>query len=37
MSQFTPFASHAYEFSVGYPDITQGGFPHSEISGSKSV
>ena len=27
----------AYVFSRGYPGITQGGFPHSEIAGSKPV
>ena len=26
-----------YGFSAGYPRITTGGFPHSEIPGSKSV
>ena len=26
-----------YVFSLGYPGMTQGGFPHSEISGSKLV
>ena len=33
MFQFPGFASHTYEFSVGYPLL--GGFPHSEILGSK--
>jgi hypothetical protein len=35
MFQFTGFASRAYEFSTGYP--LRGGFPHSEIAGSKLV
>ena len=35
MFQFTGFASHTYEFSVRYP--LRGGFPHSEIAGSKVV
>src|SRR6187200_939542 len=35
MFQFTGFASHAYEFSVRY--LLRGGFPHSEIAGSKVV
>ena len=35
MFQFTGFASHTYEFSVGY--LLRGGFPHSEIAGSKLV
>lgn len=33
MFQFAGFASHAYEFSVGYR--LRGGLPHSEIHGSK--
>ena len=33
MFQFAGFASHAYEFSMGYR--LRGGFPHSEILGSK--
>ena len=33
MFQFTGFASATYEFSYGYPN--KGGFPHSEILGSK--
>ena len=33
MFQFTRFASHTYVFSVRYP--LRGGFPHSDISGSK--
>ncbi len=37
MFQFASFASAAYVFSNGYPDITQDGFPDSEISGSKPV
>jgi hypothetical protein len=32
MFQFAGFASHAYEFSMGYP--LPGGLPHSEIPGS---
>jgi hypothetical protein len=35
MFQFTGFASHTYEFSVRY--LLRGGFPHSEIAGSKVV
>ena len=35
MFQFTRFASHTYEFSVRY--LLLGGFPHSEISGSKLI
>ena len=35
MFQFTGFASHAYLFSVRY--LLRGGFPHSEIAGSKLV
>ena len=35
MCQFPGFASHAYEFSEGYPGMTLDGFPHSEIPGSK--
>ena len=34
--QFTEFASHGYVFTIGYL-INQGGFSHSEISGSKSI
>ena len=33
MFQFAGFASHTYVFSVRYP--LRGGFPHSDISGSK--
>jgi hypothetical protein len=33
MFQFAGFASRAYVFSAGYP--LRGGFPHSEIPGSK--
>jgi|SaaInl4_135m_RNA_FD_contig_91_224952_length_1175_multi_17_in_0_out_0_2 hypothetical protein len=33
MFQFAGFASYTYEFSVGYR--LSGGFPHSEIPGSK--
>ena len=35
MFQFTGFASNTYLFSVGY--LLRGGFPHSEIAGSKVV
>ena len=35
MFQFTRFATHAYVFSMRYP--SRGGFPHSEISGSKLI
>ena len=35
MFQFTGFASNTYEFSAGY--LLLGGFPHSEIAGSKLV
>ena len=35
MFQFTRFASHAYVFSMRY--LLLGGFPHSEISGSKLI
>ena len=35
MFQFTGFASNTYGFSVGY--LLPGGFPHSEIAGSKLV
>ena len=35
MFQFTRFASHAYVFSMRY--LSLGGFPHSEISGSKLI
>ena len=37
MFQFSSFASAAYVFSHGCPGITQDGFPHSEIYGSKLV
>ena len=37
MVHFPTLPSHAYVFSEGYPGITQGGFPHSEIAGSKPV
>ena len=37
MFQFPRFASMTYVFSHGYLDITPGGFPHSEIPGSKPV
>src|SRR5579871_6495469 len=35
MFQFTGFASNTYVFSAGY--LLLGGFPHSEIAGSKLV
>ena len=35
MFQFTGFARHAYLFSMTY--LLRGGFPHSEIAGSKLV
>src|SRR2546421_545703 len=35
MFQFTGFAPYTYEFSVRY--LLRGGFPHSEIAGSKLV
>src|ERR1700757_4997607 len=35
MFQFAGFASSTYEFSAGY--LLRGGFPHSEIAGSKLV
>ena len=35
MFQFTRFASHDYVFIMRY--LLRGGFPHSEISGSKLV
>jgi hypothetical protein len=35
MFQFTRFASYAYLFSIRY--LKRGGFPHSEISGSKLI
>src|ERR1700682_3289081 len=35
MFQFSGFASHAYVFSMRY--LLRGGFPHSEIVGSKLV
>ena len=35
MFQFAGFASSTYGFSAGYPLL--GGFPHSEIAGSKLV
>ena len=35
MFQFTRFASHTYVFSMRY--LLRGGFPHSEISGSKLI
>jgi hypothetical protein len=35
MFQFTRFATETYVFSLSYP--SRGGFPHSEISGSKLI
>src|SRR6476660_5583137 len=35
MFQFTGFAPYTYEFSARY--LLQGGFPHSDIAGSKLV
>jgi hypothetical protein len=35
MFQFTGFASNTYLFSAGY--LLRGGYPHSEIAGSKLV
>ncbi len=37
MFQFTSFASATYVFSYRCHSINRGGFPHSEISGSKPV
>ena len=37
MFQFPPFPPYAYGFSVRYPGIPPGGFPHSEIPGSTLV
>ena len=37
MVHFPALPSMAYGFSHGYPDMTRGGLPHSEISGSKPV
>ena len=37
MFQFPAFASYTYVFRSKYHPITDGGFPHSEISGSKPV
>ena len=37
MVHFPALSSSTYGFSRGYPGISQGGFPHSEISGSKPV
>ena len=37
MVHFPALSSTAYVFSRGYPSITLGGFPHSEISGSTPV
>jgi hypothetical protein len=37
MVHFPTLPSRTYVFSPGYPGMTPGGFPHSEISGSKLV
>ena len=37
MVHFPTLPSRTYVFSPGYPRMTPGGFPHSEISGSKPV
>ena len=37
MVHFPTLPSNAYVFSEGYPDMTLGGFPHSEIFGSTLV
>jgi hypothetical protein len=37
MVHFPTLPSMAYVFSQGYPGISQGGLPHSEIAGSKPV
>ncbi len=37
MFQFPPFPPHTYVFSMWYPGIPPGGFPHSDISGSMLV
>jgi hypothetical protein len=37
MVHFPTLPSWTYVFSPGYPGMTPGGFPHSEISGSKLV
>ena len=34
MFQFPSCPLHAYVFSMQYPGIPPGGFPHSDISGS---
>ena len=34
MFQFPPCPPYAYLFSIWYPGIPPGGFPHSDISGS---
>ena len=35
MFQFPPYPPRVYGFNARYPGIPPGGFPHSEISGSK--
>ena len=37
MCQFPALAPASYLFRYGYPSITSGGLPHSEISGSQQV
>jgi hypothetical protein len=37
MVHFPTLPSHAYVFSEGYSGISQSGFPHSEIPGSKRI
>jgi hypothetical protein len=37
MFQFPTFASGGYVFTDGFRDMTPGGFPHSDILGSKPV
>jgi hypothetical protein len=37
MFQFARLPSHGYVFTMGYRRITDGGFPHSEIRGSRAV
>ena len=37
MFQFPPCPSHTYRFSVRYPGIPLGGFPHSDTPGSMLV
>ena len=37
MFQFPSCPPHTYVFSLWYPGIPPGGFPHSDISGSSLV